>query len=94
MSIPRTARREPGESVHDFQHRLIADRKAAYYALPKGNTGIARYRRREADKRATWTLQGHLRGMHHVRGQAPFLRMSYADMERLHEERHAEEAQP
>ncbi len=83
----RQSRRLPDEPVHEFQHRLIAERKASYDELPKRGD-LARYRRRETEKRAWWTLIGHLRGMHDIRGQAPFLRMTWDDATELHVSKH------
>lgn len=74
---------------HQHHHDLIAERKAAYDALPKSNIGLNRNRRREADKKAWWTFTGHLRGMHAVRGGAPFLGKKWADLEEMHDRLHA-----
>jgi hypothetical protein len=69
---------------HAYQHGLIAARKAVYDKAPKRN-GRDRIRRRELGKKAWWTFTGHLRSMHGVKGNPPFLRKTWADLEAMHE---------
>lgn len=83
------SRRQEGETIHAFQHRLIQERYAAADALRKGGTGADRYRRREALKRAWWTLTGHLRSQHGYR--RPFLMMTREQVEQIHQDLHASE---
>ena len=71
------------ESKHDLQHRRIAETLAAYESAPK-RTGADKIHRRELGKAAWWTLTGHLRAMHDVRGQAPFLFKTYEQISEQH----------
>lgn len=75
------------DELHDHHHALIADRKRQWKAI-KGRTGIVRVRRREAFKRYWWTLTGHLRGQHFIRGQAPFLNKTEEEVEAWHDRLH------
>lgn len=47
---------------HVTHHRLIAERVDAFRST--GSTERERHRRREAYKRALWTVRGHLQGHH------------------------------
>lgn len=76
---------------HELQHRRIAEAEDAYDAAPN-RTGADKLHRRELGKKAWWTLTGHMRAMHDVRGQAPFLRKSYEDVVRWHDRLHVEES--
>lgn len=73
---------------HEQHHALIAERTAAYRAMPR-RSGIDRQRRREAGKRAVTTLRGHLSGEHgyrHTVGPPP----SLEELEALHDRMHRE----
>lgn len=83
-----TSRRAPDETAHDFQHRLISERLAAWETSPR-RTGVDKIVRREAAKRAWWTLTGYMRGMHQVRGQAPFLMKTWDEVTAWHARLHA-----
>lgn len=74
---------------HEHQHQLIAERADAYAAAPK-RSGRDKYRRRELSKRAWWTLTVHMRSMHSVGGQNPFLFKTYAEVSAWHDRLHAE----
>lgn len=76
---------------HELQHRLIAEAKDAYNAAPR-RSGRDKSKRRELGKKAWWVLTGHMRSMHGVTGQAPFLSKTYEEVVRWHERRHVEEA--
>lgn len=71
------------DEKHELQHRRIAETLAAYEAAPR-RTGSDKIHRRELGKKAWWALTGHLRSMHGVRGQAPFLRKTYAEVVEQH----------
>lgn len=77
-------------SRHELQHRRIAEAEEAYDLAPR-KTGADRIHRRELGKRMWWNLTGHMRAMHHIHGQCPFLRKSYEDVVMWHERLHAEE---
>lgn len=77
---------------HEHQHRLYATRLAAFQAEPKNRRHQRRQRRREAWKRAAWTLRGHLTGQHGQGHLRPFA--SLDDLEALHDRLHAEEPTP
>lgn len=80
MSLTR--RKRPDESTHDYQHSLLAERKALWLGTPKKE----RTRRRERNKSAWWTLTGHLRSQHGYRGS--FLRMTWEEAETIHTQLH------
>lgn len=68
------------DAEHERQHAIVADRKAKYDAAPG----------REAGKRAWWALTWHMRRSHRsaLRGNAPFLGMTYAEVESWHARLH------
>lgn len=75
---------------HELQHRCIAEAEDSYDAAPR-RSGADRIHRRELGKNAWWALTGHLRAMHNIRGQAPFLRKTYEDVVKQHEQLHIDE---
>lgn len=79
----RPPQRTP-EELHQYQHDLIASRKGAWLTTPKRE----RPRRRERGKAAWWTLTGHLRGLHQVRGGNPFLGKTWDEVEAMHLDLH------
>lgn len=82
------ARRRPNETVHDFQHRLVAERKARYDDAPK-RSGLDKLRRQEMAKDAWWTLTGHLRGEHAVK--TSFLGKTWDEVDAQHTAIHESE---
>lgn len=71
---------------HDNHHRLNDERVAAWRAMPR-RSGLDRLRRREAAKRAAWSLVGHLRCCHGWKGNSA--RLDIDDLVALHERDHA-----
>jgi hypothetical protein len=60
-------RRNPGESVHDYQHRLVDLRLRHLENVKTIRDGLSKTRNREALKEAHHTLKGHLRAFHGYR---------------------------
>lgn len=78
---------------HERQHEIVADRKAAYDALP--GKGHQRTAKGQAGKRAWWALTWHMRRSHReaLRGRSPFLGKTYAEVKAWHERLHAEKGE-
>ena len=74
---------------HERQHTLIADAEDAYDHAPRRNEAD-KIHRCELGKKAWWQLTGHMRAMHGVRGQAPFLFKTHEEVVRWHERLHIE----
>lgn len=85
MAWQATRRRRSDESVHDYQHELIEERKIYWRSLPR-RSQLDRVRRREAEKQSWWTLTGHLRSQHSYKGG--FMRMTYDEATALHTQLH------
>lgn len=74
---------------HGHHHELIAERLAAFQRAPR-RSGLDRIRRREAGKRAVWTMTGHLRCCHGHRSLPQFA--TYDELVAIHEHDHELEA--
>lgn len=79
------------DEKHELQHLRIAEAKAAYESAPK-RTGADKFHLGQFSNKAWWALTGHMRAMHGVTGQAPFLRKTYEDVVSWHERLHSEES--
>lgn len=82
-----TVRRPSDVSVHEWQHRLITERTDAWRKMPT-RSGVDKLRRREATKRAYWTIRGHLQS-EHGRRNAPMTAL-IDDLTKLHDTLHAD----
>lgn len=81
------AERRPNDvSIHEWQHKLIADRVAA---IPARYTKKGHHAYREAYKRAAWNVRSHIQG-EHSRRNLPVL-MSVEELIALHDSLHAGE---
>lgn len=81
--------RMSADERHDHHHVLISERVAAWRVLPRLTSGLHPYRRREAYKKAAWTLRIHLNGEHGLRGGSLPVRETLDEMLARHEELHA-----
>ncbi len=86
-------RRRANETVHDYQHALIEERRAAWAAeiAEKGSRSLAARLRTNRAVDAVRTLTAHVSGEHGHRGG--FLGMTYAEVAELHDRLHKESSE-
>lgn len=78
------------DAEHQRQHDIVAERKAQYDTTPRGRNGRDRLAKKNAGRKAWWALTWHMRRSHRsaLRGQAPFLSMTYDEVEAWHARLH------